>query len=573
MPRFRRPRRATTVLAALAAATAVVAVAAPALGGAVSVSTLVPGSSLDVGNGMARTDGGDILLTHVLRDTISRIDPDGGAPTIWHDAGGPNEVVIPDDIALGPDGDAFVNEFEIGNVVRIHADSGTTQRIAHVHDNGTPTPNGIAYHPSGRLFVAPLAFDGVTRSGIWEVDPDGVRPAERVTAPTMLAPEGFDVGPDGDLYVPAFYSGNVWRVDVEGAGFEGGTTDPALVAEDLGHPVALTFLPNGTFAVADTGTGEVVGVDPGTGDRWTIAELGRPGQDNLQVADGDLFVSSFVHGGLARIDLDTGEVTHRNRSALGTPNDLVADGQGNLLVANVLSLTRVRPDGSVSDEFTFGVDLELGPVSAVDRGPEGDVWWAELVGGLKRWDPDTGSVTELAPTVSPVDLAIEGDLVLVVEQGAGTVARYESGALVPVQSGLQDPSGLAVGPGPGPTDVAYVAEAGTGLVHRLVLLEGAPVAHAVVPAQLDHPQGIQVLPDGHLLVVEAGSGTLTHVDPATGETSQVVGDLATEDHEGVIEVAGGVEFTADLELADGGSTAYVTDDDAAVQKVTVPGVH
>lgn len=572
MDLLRRPRPVPAALVTLAAVAAVVAVAAPALGGA-SVSTLVAGSSLDVGNGMARTDGGDILLTHVLRDEISRIDPDGGAPTTWKAAGGPQEVLIPDDIALGPSGDAFVNEFEIGNVVRIDEETRRTRRIGHVHDNGTPTPNGIAYHPSGRLFVSPLAFDGATRSGIWEVDPQGVRPPERVTEATILAPEGFDVGPDGDLYVPAFYSGKVWRVDVDGAGFQGGTTDPVLVAEGLGHPVALTFLPNGTFAIADTGTGEVVGVHPDTGTQWTIAELPRPGQDNLQVADGDLFVSSFIHGGLARIDLDTGTVTYRNRSKLGTPNDLTTDGKGNLLVANALSLSRVTPAGDVSEAFTFGVDLELGPATAVDRGPDGRIWWAELVGSLKRWDPSTGSVTTLAPTAGPADLAVEGDLVLVVEQGAGTVARYESGALEPVWTGLRDPSGVAVGDGPGPARAAYVSEAGTGLVHRLLLVGGHAVARDVVPTTLDHPQGIQVLPDGHLLVVEAGAGTLTHVDPASGATSTVATGLDTQAREGVIRAGGAVEFTAGLELANGGTTAYVTDDDAAIQKVTLPGMH
>lgn len=556
-----------------AALVAAIALAGAAVGAPAAVSPLVPGSSLDAGNGMARTADGDLLLTHAIRDRLSRIDPDGGAPATFHGPGGPDELLIPDDIALGPSGDAFVTEFEVGNVVRLHRDTGVVQRLGHVRDNGTPSPNGIAMHPSGRLFVSALSFDGVTRSGIWEVDPAGVRPPERVTGPVMLAPEGFDVGPDGDLYVPALFTGKVWRVDVDGAGFQGGTTQPQLAASGLGKPVALTFLPNGTVAVADTATGEILGVDPSDGSRWTIAELPRPGQDNLQVADGDLFVSNFIHGGLTRVDLETGAVTHRNRTPLGTPNDLATDGNGNLLVANVLSLSRVTRSGDVSDLFNFAVDTELGAISAVDRGPGGDIWWAELVGHLKRWDPSSGTVTSLANTVGPVDLAVEGNLVLVVEQGAGTVNRYEQGALEPVAAGLKDPSGVAVADGPGPTRAAYVTEAGTGLVHEILLLRGQPVAHTILPARLDRPEGIQVAPDGHLLVVEAGANALTHVDPGTGDTTRLVDGLGTAGLEGVIRVGQALEFTADLELADGGTTAFVSNDQVAVHEIHLGGVH
>jgi hypothetical protein len=47
-----------------------------------------------------------------------------------------------------------------------------------------------------------------------------------------------------------------------------------------------------------------------------------------------------------------------------------------------------------------------------------------------------------------------------------------------------------------------------------------------VTTGLAHPEGLAGDVDGSLLVVEAGIGQLTRVDPATGTKSVVAGDLA-----------------------------------------------
>ncbi len=43
----------------------------------------------------------------------------------------------------------------------------------------------------------------------------------------------------------------------------------------------------------------------------------------------------------------------------------------------------------------------------------------------------------------------------------------------------------------------------------------------VVAEGLDEPEGLALLPDGDLVVVETGSGNVTRIDIATGETTML----------------------------------------------------
>lgn len=68
-------------------------------------------------------------------------------------------------------------------------------------------------------------------------------------------------------------------------------------------------------------------------------------------------------------------------------------------------------------------------------------------------------------------------------------------------------------------DTIYVSEMGTG---RIVTV-GDSID--VVAEGLSAPVGLRVLPDGDLLVAEEGRGSLAHIDVATGERTEVRGEL------------------------------------------------
>ena len=82
------------------------------------------------------------------------------------------------------------------------------------------------------------------------------------------------------------------------------------------------------------------------------------------------------------------------------------------------------------------------------------------------------------------------------------------------------PTGLAA-----TADDLWVADWATGTVWQLVKDGATLAAPAVVTIGLVQPEGLAVDRDGSLLVVEAGAGRLTRIDPATGAKSTVATGL------------------------------------------------
>ena len=82
-------------------------------------------------------------------------------------------------------------------VTRISPDGRQRKVVgSNLGDGGTGT-NGIAFNAQGRLFASDLSFaDPSHPGGLWELDPEGVRPPVPLIRP-LPTPEGFGFGPDG----------------------------------------------------------------------------------------------------------------------------------------------------------------------------------------------------------------------------------------------------------------------------------------------------------------------------------------------------------------------------------------
>lgn len=137
--------------------------------------------------------------------------------------------------------------------------------------------------------------------------------------------------------------------------------------------------------------------------------------------------------------------------------------------------------------------------------------------GLAAPTPTTG----LLLPVSAAPLGA-GEL-LVCDATAGAVARLDltSGAATPVATGVAQPAYAAVAPD---GETVFVSDPSAGVVYRASL--SAPGAAVSVVSGLNAPTGVAAVTSQRLLVSEAGSGNLLHVDLDSANVTTLTGGLA-----------------------------------------------
>src|SRR5690606_1378739 len=213
-------------------------------------------------------------------------------------------------------------------------------------------------------------------------------PPHQIVAEGLRFPEGPEFLPSGDLLVTEVRTGNVCRVDAGGRVSVAGTVDPT---GDRGGANGAAIGPDGACYVTDNG-----------GFRWGTLhgmELPFDPEGRGSAPDG------FEGGRIARIDLDTGEVTTLYDSCDGRrfcgPNDLVFDGDGGFWFTDMGkdwgrtidkgSLFYARADGSSVREVVHPLYTPNGVGLSPDGGT---VYVAETITGrLLAWDLDApGSV-------------------------------------------------------------------------------------------------------------------------------------------------------------------------------------
>ena len=184
-----------------------------------------------------RSDGGFIVAS--IGETRM---PDGAVYTVGADGmasvlpllGG--TIDNPNFVAIAPDGSALISDDFDTRVFRVAVDGTVTEAIADV-----PSPNGIAYSPSGdALFVAStFTPDGqLTR---YDVDAQGMPLEASAVEILQLGPgstlDGVAVDADGFVYVAANLKGEIWRVDGSSTELQ----DGELFAAGLMTPASLAF--------------------------------------------------------------------------------------------------------------------------------------------------------------------------------------------------------------------------------------------------------------------------------------------------------------------------------------------
>lgn len=483
--------------------------------GVITVKALVTGSPIHGANGLALDHDGRLIVASVFGHELVALDPDTGSilerigPVVdGVDVGGP------DDVAVAPDGSICWTDLGPGYVDCLRPDGHVDSQFV------APGVNPIAFTPDGRMFVA-LAFMG---DNLYELDPNLVNAPQLLWSGSGIPPwpdqlNGFDFGPDGLLYAPRPFMGQVVRFDVN--------ADPVTMeVVTAGFPAAsVEFDSAGNLYANLPVTGEVVRIDTETGTTTHVAWL-NPNTDNMTIDDRDrLYVSNSQDGQVVRI-LKSGQVRQLTRPGLILPGAIAATGGGaggadRLFVADLWSMAEI--DGRTGHLTSIDRNSHLGGTITTP--------WSVAVDGnnlivtsimanlVQVWDTVADvEVASWADFAAPVNAIRFGEDLVVAELGTHSVVRQApGGARTTISDDLYYPLGLAAA-----GDDLWVTDWATGMVWQIV----ADGVDSMIPvaAGLAGPEGIAVAKDGSLLVVEAGAGRLTRILPS-GATEVLVDGL------------------------------------------------
>jgi sugar lactone lactonase YvrE len=467
-----------------------------------TLKRLTQPSRLFGANGMRTGADGRIYVAQVSGSQISAIDVGTGMVEAYSPKGG--EIVAPDDLVFDPQGNLYATEITEGRV-SMRAPNGETRVI----QGDMPVANPITYY-QGRLIA------GECRVGarIMQLDLNGGAP--RVIIDNVPMPNAMDVGPDGKLYFPVMGTNEIWRISLDGGA-------PETVAKDLGVPDSVKFDRHGFIISTQVHSGQVLRIDPRTGDRTVLANL-TPGLDNSTFVGDRLFVSN-ISGYVTEI-LDGGKTRDLVPDGLNWPLGLAVDPDGLLLITDGPFSYTIRPGQErklAGMLFTPGYPGYSRGAAAAGRG-EFIVTTAN--GEVARYWPEKSESKVLASGFDQLyGVAISpSGAVIFAEQGAGRVMSLQSGTVETLATGLKQPSGVAVGA----DGTCYVSESAGGRVVKLS--RGGP---ETVLDGLKQPQGILVRA-GRLYVVDAGAQELVEYELAKSTRRTIASGLPIGAPPGVI---------------------------------------
>ncbi|MDY7094061.1 MAG: SMP-30/gluconolactonase/LRE family protein [Acidobacteriota bacterium] len=414
----------------------------------------------------------------------------------------PRSSDTPDDLVFGPDGSMYWTSLLTGVVTRKAPDGSITSQVV-----GT-SPNAIAASDDGRLFVSECLGGEV--AGLYELDPQLVAPPRLITDAlgAGCALNAMDFGPDGGLYGPRWFVGDVVRVDVD-------TAEMTVVTAGFEVPGAVKWGPDGALYVLDYGAGELWRYAPGAESLDLVASL-TPGVDNLAFdSHGRLFVSHGVDSEIVEIEPD-GAVRVVQPGGMVAPGGLAlvprGHGRMSLWVADSYDLTELdaRTGEVLSVEQTGQGGIPLTTPQTVSADGHNLLLTSWLQNRVQVWDPRTRRLlVDLADFALPMDaVRFRGDLV-VTEALTGQVVMANHHDLQQrraVASGLVLPTGLATNG----RDL-WVSDWATGTIWQLARRGRWLDSPVAIAEGLIQPEGLAVDRRGHLLVVEAGTGSLLRI--------------------------------------------------------------
>lgn len=510
----RRPLRAAALIATLALLGACSSLAPPSAStpaspparptGWAAPEALVPPSSFAGVHGLAVDARGRLLAGSVLGNTLWEVDRASGAA----------RVLVPapegqaDDIAVGPRGELAWTNYLMG-MLRYREHDGAPLRVLA---KDLPGLNSLDFdRQSGRLYASQV-FLG---DALWEIDREGQKPP-RLIRRDLGGFNGFEVGPDGMLYGPLWFKGQVVKIDPANG-------QVTVIADGFKIPAAANLDGKGNLWVVDARSGELVRVALASGRRTLTKQL-RPSLDNLAIApDGTIYVSNMANNEIQAFDPATGVLRTLTSGRLAAPAGLKIEG-GTLWVADVFGFRQVdAKTGEVRDVFRMQRDPDLDYPFSVGVSGRLFALGSWFTGTVQLVDRRTlRTVETLHGLKAPFDaLPMADGSLIYAEIGTGTITRASGPRFAEKQvlaSGLGGPVQMVLGR----DGALYVTEA-AGRLTRIPLDASAPLR--AVAEGLALPEGLAQTPWGSFIVAESAARRLVEIDPASGSRRTVAEDL------------------------------------------------
>jgi sugar lactone lactonase YvrE len=509
---------------------AALAISAGATAADWKVDHLVPGGPFKGIHGLGVGPDGLIYVGSVIGQALHTVDPRTGATAVFV----PPTAGLADDVEFGPDGTIFWTGFANGTLNARSPGSGT-----RVIASGLPGLNSLAMDAKGRLFATQV-FAG---DALWEMDPTGEKPP-RLVMKDMGGLNGFDFGPDGRLCGPLWFKQQVVCIDVDAARLE-------VVAEGFKVPAAANFDSQGRLHAIDNETGEIFRIDINARTRERVA-MAPTNLDNLAFDAADrLYVTNMSDNAIYEVPLDGRPLRTVISSPLTLPGGIAL--QGDTLY--------------VADHFTMSkVDTKSGTVQDIDRSLLTNGYPSTIAASATRIASASveSGVVQLRDRTSERRLAVWTGMarpgaIAVIDERHVAVAEIGTGKLLALDAsrpdarevlaeGLEQPMGL-VRRG----SEWFVSESAAGRVSAL----GANGTRRVVVEDLQQPEGLAFMPDGRLVVAEAGTGRVLLVDTPTGERETIARRLPF----GIADAPGAPPGIIPTGVAvDGAGTVFISSD-------------
>jgi streptogramin lyase len=463
---------------------------------------LVAPSSFNGVHGLAVDTKGRLLAASVVGNSLWEVNQRTGAA----------RVMIPapegqaDDIAVGPKGELAWTNYLMGMVRFRESDHAPMKILA----KDLPGLNSLDFNRKNGKLYASQVFLG---DALWEIDVNGAAPP-RLIAKDIGGFNGFEVGPDGMLYGPLWFKGQVVKINPANGAI-------TVINREFKIPAAANLDGKGNLWVVDTNTGELSKVELANGRKTVVKQL-KPAIDNLAISpEGTIYVANMADNSIEAFNPATGELRMLTGGKLAVPAGMKIDGN-DLWVADIFSFRKVDArSGGVTDIFRMqSSDMEY--PFAVGVSPTHFALTSWFTGSVQLVDRKTLKTSAMIHGLkAPMDaIPMPDGSVIYVELATGGITRASGDKFANkkvIAQGLAGPVQMVIGK----DGALYVTEAAGKLI-RVNISDGS---RTTVAEGLALPEGLAQTPWGSFIVAETAARRLTEIDPANGSRRTVAENL------------------------------------------------